>query len=152
MSKRGEQSQQPQTPSGSSIVFRVGGDAIANAVGDRNSVNVNNITARSATGQFDGLDQAFAQIRQAIAVRPTSQEVDKDEISHEVQQLAEEAKKGEKADQTTLKYHLRAIRRMAPDILEVMVAAFESPTAAIATVIRKIALKVKEEAAQTKTD
>jgi hypothetical protein len=52
---------------------------------------------------------------------------------------------GEKAEPTKVERWLRNLAAMAPDILDVTVAAITDPTAGIYMAIRKIAQKVKEE-------
>ena len=54
--------------------------------------------------------------------------------------------KGDKADETTLARHLRSMRRIAPDILDVALAAMQGPLAAFSAVAKKVADKMKESA------
>ena len=60
---------------------------------------------------------------------------------------AETAKvaQGEKADESFLERRLRSIARLAPDILDVMANTFANPTLGVATVIRKLIARVKQE-------
>lgn len=133
-----------ENPSKSNIVFKVKGDATGNAVGDGAYVLAGNIS-NNIKQETAALEKTFSEIVSGVLARPASSNVDTLEIIDEVKRLCEEAKKGESADETTLKYRLRSIGRMAPDILDVIIASFASPLSGISTVLHKIALKVKKE-------
>jgi hypothetical protein len=74
---------------------------------------------------------------------------DKEDLKADVKDVeAETAKvaRGQKPDESFLERRLRSIKRMAPDILDVIAGTFASPTLGAATVIRKIVDRVKQEA------
>jgi hypothetical protein len=133
-----------QTP-GSNITVRVGGNAIGNAIGDGASVRAK-IIAGGNVGATDEIESLFARIDQAISVRADDPSVDKEEIVEAINSLKEIVKAGQAPDEALIKRRLRAIARMAPDILDVIIETFKSPLAGIGAVVRKIALRVKEEA------
>jgi hypothetical protein len=97
-----------------------------------------------ATG--DELARLFAGVYRQIEARPEDPDVDKAELAETVQKIEQEAAKGDEANPTKTERWLRFLGQMAPDILDVTVACLTSPIAGVATVIRKIAEKAKEEA------
>lgn len=140
MKKKDEKS---QAESGTNV--RIGGNATGNAIGQSASVKASIIAGGNVT-QDDQLGKLFDQILAAVNVRPVDPKVDKEEIIESVQGLLAEAQKGDQADENVIKRRLRSIGRMAPDILEVIIGTLISPASGIASVICKIAMKVKEEA------
>lgn len=138
MKKRDEKPQ-------SNIRVRIGGNATGNAIGENASVKAN-IIAGGSVNQDDEIGKLFEQILSAVNARRIDQKVDKEEIIEVVQELLAEANKAEQADEIIIKRRLRSISRMAPDILDVIIETFKNPISGIVTVIRKIALKVKQEA------
>ena len=100
----------------------------------------------STTGaSANDLAQAFEKIYAAIETRPNTSAQDKADLKAEVQDAQAEAAKGEQASEDFLSRRLRNIRRVAPDILDVMVNTLSSPAQGLATVVRKVMLKAKEE-------
>ena len=89
--------------------------------------------------------QAFTAIYAAIEARPNTGIADKADLKAEVQEVQTEAVKGDAANEDFLARHMRNIRRMAPDILEVMVDTLAGPTRGVATIIRKVMLKARSE-------
>lgn len=134
-----------KTSSGSQINLTVGGNAVGNAIGNGATVKAN-IISNGNVNQDTQIAKLFEHVFAAINARPVDQTVDKEEIVEVVQGLSNEADKGDQADENIIKRRLRSISRMAPDILEVIIETFKSPTAGIVAVIQKIALKVKQEA------
>ncbi len=63
-----------------------------------------------------------------------------------VQQVQAEVAKGEEADESSLARYLRGVKRVAPDILEVIVNTFADPALGVATVIRKVMTKAQADA------
>lgn len=99
-------------------------------------------------GHTDALARAFAQIYAAIKARPEDPDVDKDEVTNTVKSIQQEAQKGEQANENKLTRWLRNLAGMAEDIFEVTVAALTGPQAAFATVVRKVAARMKQEQEQ----
>lgn len=127
------------------INVSIGGNATGNAIGNQASVRANTISGGNTTQQ-DELSRLFNKIFISISERSSDPTVDKEEITEVVQQLQEEATKGDKLDESIIRRRLRAIARMAPDILDVVIETFKNPVLGVATVIRNIAQKMKEEA------
>jgi hypothetical protein len=71
--------------------------------------------------------------------------VEKEEIADKVKRIENEVATGEKAEPAKIERWLRNLAAMAPDILDVTVAAVINPIAGISMTIQKIAQKVKEE-------
>ena len=70
---------------------------------------------------------------------------DKADLKDEVRALEAEVAKGEQADAGALGKRLRNIRRIAPDILDVALAALQGPAAGFSTVARKVAARMAQE-------
>ncbi len=91
------------------------------------------------------LSELFSAIYQKIQSRPPDPVVEKEEIIDQVKRIENEMAAGEKAEPAKVERWLRNLAAMAPDILDVTVAAITNPAAGIYLAIRKIAQKVKEE-------
>jgi len=115
---------------------------VVNASG-RARVSINQKSVRSgANPEMDGL---FKHVNEQIKARPEDPNVDKKEIKAQVTQIQAEAAKGPKANPDKLERWMRTLGEMAPDILDVITATLVSPATGIATVLKKIAAKVKAE-------
>lgn len=91
------------------------------------------------------LSQLFAPVYQKIGTRPSDPLVEKEEITDQVERIEKEVASGERAEPAKIERWLKNLAAMAPDILDVTLAALTSPVAGISMTIRKIAQKVKEE-------
>jgi hypothetical protein len=129
---------------------RVGRDKISGDVkvegGVSGSGNVFGHRSQSQVQQgVSGADLAnlFAPIYEQIQA---SQEPDviKSTVTEQVQQVEQEASKGEHADAEKIEGWLTVIGRMAPDILEVVASTLTNPVAGIATTVKKIAEKARQ--------
>ncbi|MBL8093361.1 MAG: hypothetical protein JNL73_04275 [Anaerolineales bacterium] len=80
----------------------------------------------------------FAAVYQSIQARPADPAVDKDEIVETVQRIEKEAAKGDQAEAGKLERWVKNVAGMAPDILEVMAAAFAGPVSAAGTILKKV--------------
>ncbi|HKZ85453.1 MAG TPA: hypothetical protein VJ793_17595 [Anaerolineae bacterium] len=85
----------------------------------------------------------FESIYDRIDARPNTGDADKADLKAEVKDVQAEAAKGEKADEGFLTRHLRNIGRMAPDILEVVLATLANPAVGLGMAAKKIAEKAK---------
>ncbi|HSQ40348.1 MAG TPA: hypothetical protein VLM78_09325 [Anaerolineales bacterium] len=74
---------------------------------------------------------------------------DKADLKTEMQTFEDEDKKGPESNEGFLAQKLRNIRRIAPDILEVVIATIASPAAGFGTIAKKVAEKMKIESAQS---
>ena len=97
------------------------------------------------------IGKLFEQIYSNIEARPNTLPSKKMDLKSEVQEVqsavTQAATKIEEMDENFLSCHFRNIARMAPDILDVVVATLGNPLAGIGVAIKKIAEKAKEETA-----
>ena len=91
------------------------------------------------------LAELFSPIYQKIESRLPDAVVEKEEITDRVKRIEKEVASDEKAEPAKVERWLRNLAAMAPDILDVTVAALTSPIAGISMTVQKIAQKVKEE-------
>ncbi len=87
------------------------------------------------------LAKAFESIYRQIEQRPDTPSEDKADLKAEVEEVEAEVTKGEEANVSFVERRLRNLKRMAPDILEVVVNSLGNPTLGIATAIRKVLAK-----------
>jgi internalin A len=99
-------------------------------VGDENTTTITN--------------SLFKSIYRAIKESPR-EETEKIDLIADINEIEEEVAKGEQADESFLSRRLRNIKKAAPDIADVVLAAFISPTVAVTTIIRNVAKKIKNE-------
>ncbi len=88
----------------------------------------------------------FEVVYQKIDTRPDTSPQDKDDLKAEVKDIEAEVVKGDQADETFLEHRLRNIKRMAPDILEVVVNSFANPALGLTTAVRKVMERAKSQA------
>ena len=91
------------------------------------------------------ISEIFSPIYQKIESRPPDPLVEKEEITDRVKRIENEVATGDKAEPAKVERWLRNLATMAPDILDVTLAALTSPIAGISMAIRKIAQKMKSE-------
>ena len=104
----------------------------------------------STTGlSGEEIAKLFKSVYQQIEQRPDTPPQDKADLKAEVEDVEAEVAKGEEANTTFLERRLRNLKRMAPDILEVVVNALGNPTLGVATAIRKVLARAKAESDQT---
>jgi cell division septum initiation protein DivIVA len=118
--------------------------------GNVNIAGGNVITYKTATGlSADEIKRLFDQLYSAIDVRmktpPSTKRDLKDEIKEIQSTVAEAVEKNTKVEKSLLSRRFRNIARMAPDILDVIVATLASPLAGLGIAVKKIAEKAKEE-------
>jgi hypothetical protein len=124
---------------GSSGNITIGGDVVG-----RDKITSTNTGLSGAE-----IADLFKSIYQQIDGKSSLPLRDKEDLKADVKDVeAETAKvaRGQKPDESFLERRLRSIKRMAPDILDVISGTFASPTLGAATVIRKIVDRVKQEA------
>ena len=107
-------------------------------------------TNTTATGLSAAeIKQLFDQLYTAIETRTETPSANKEVLKSEVQEIeetvTEAAQKNEKVDEGFLSRRFRNIARMAPDVLDVVVATLGSPLAGLGVAVKKIAEKAKEE-------
>lgn len=85
----------------------------------------------------------FQVIYRAIDERPDLSPADKADLKVEVQEIEAEVKKGDQADESFLAHRLRNIKRIAPDIVDVVLAALGNPIAGFGMVAKKVVERMK---------
>jgi len=107
-------------------------------------------THHTTTGLSAGeIKQLFDGLYANIDARFNTSPADKEDIKAEVKEIqstvTEAAQKNEKVDEGFLSRRFRNIARMAPDVLDVVVATLGNPLAGLGVAVKKIAEKAKEE-------
>jgi|SRR5687768_15254608 len=121
------------------------------------SVNVagGDITTHQTTTGLSAAEikQLFDQLYTRIDSRPETSSANKEDLKAEVKEIqttiTEAAQKNEKVEEGFLLRRFRNIARMAPDLLDVIVATLANPLAGLGIAIGKLAQKAKEETEQT---
>ena len=103
---------------------------------------VTGLSAREITPLFDGL---YSQIDARVNTLPADKEDIKAEVKEIQSTVTQAAEKNEKIDEGFLSRRFRNIARMAPDVLDVVVATLGNPLAGLGVTVKKIAEKAKEE-------
>jgi len=123
---------------------------IGNISGVSGEFNVagGNITVQKTTGLSAAeISKLFEQLYSAIEARPGTPPADKADLKADVQEIHEAVKKAREEqkplDESSLARHFRSIARMAPDILDVVVATLGNPLAGMGVAVKKIAEKAK---------
>jgi cell division septum initiation protein DivIVA len=139
---------------------RTSGKGTGIDIGDISDIsgNVNvaggNITTHHTTTGLSATEikQLFDQLYSKIEARPETPTADKEDLKAEVKEIqvtvSEAAQKNEKVDEGFISRRFRNIARMAPDVLDVVVATLGNPLAGLGVAVKKIAEKAKEETRQ----
>jgi hypothetical protein len=90
--------------------------------------------------------ELFEELFRRIDQRPDTPAEDREDLKANVAEIRTEVEKGEQADESFLKMRLRNIKRIAPDIAEVVLATLVNPAAGFALVVGKIAKRAQETA------
>ncbi len=117
---------------------------ISSVSGNVNIAGGNVTTHQTTTGlsaaEIKGL---FDQVYAKIDARPDTPLTDKEDLKAEVKEIqatvTETAKENKKVDESFLARRFRNIARMAPDILDVVVATLANPLAGLGVAVKKIA-------------
>jgi cell division septum initiation protein DivIVA len=91
---------------------------------------------------FDGLYKTIERNNNVSLANKKDLQAEVKEIETTV---TEAVSKSENVDEGELSRHFRNIARMAPDVLEVVVATLVNPLAGLGVAVKKIAEKAKEE-------
>lgn len=92
------------------------------------------------------IDDLFQTVFQKLEQKTDLSDIKKQEIEETVELIKGETQKGTEANEKALGHYFRTLARMAPDILDVIVATATNPILGAGTIIRKIAEKAKAEA------
>jgi hypothetical protein len=127
---------------------------ISNVSGKVNVAGRDIITHETTTGLSAAeIKQLFAPLYRAIETRADTPASSKKDLTTDVQEIqtviTEAAQKNEKVDEGFLARRFRNLARMAPDILDVLVATLGNPVAGLGVAVKKLADKAKSETAQT---
>lgn len=112
------------------MVIQVQGN-VYGAIGNSNKVNF--------------VQKEFEPVYEAIA-DSSHDATEKQDLAAEVDEIRDEVAKGEQANESFLSRRFRNLKKMAPDIADVLLSALLGPGAATSTIVRKVAKKVKEDA------
>lgn len=85
------------------------------------------------------LSLVFEKMYQAIQSRPDDPNIDKEELSETVQRIEQEVKKGDQANDSKLKRWMESLNKMAPDIVDVILASLGGPVSGLTAVLKKVA-------------
>lgn len=123
---------------------------ISNISGNVNVAGGNITTHHTVTGlSAAGIKQLFDGLYSQIDARANTSPADKEDIKAEVIEIqstvTKAVQKNEKIDESFLSRRFRNIARMAPDVLDVVVATLGNPLAGLGVAAKKIAEKAKEE-------
>jgi hypothetical protein len=118
---------------------------IKNASGTVNIAGGNISVTTTISGlSMDEVARAFEAIYTRIETSQNTSAVEKADLKAEVQDVQEAIKRPKKVDESFVTRRLRNIGRMAPDIMEVVLATIISPAAGLGVIGKKIAEKLKE--------
>ena len=95
--------------------------------------------------QPENVRELFAPIFELIDRKSNLSQDDKNDLKDIVEEVSDEAVKGEDADEKKLGRNLRFIARMAPDILDVTLKTIANPVLGLAAVAQKIARKASSD-------
>jgi hypothetical protein len=98
------------------------------------SVNVKQQVTKQVTPEMDRL---FKRVHKQIEAHPP-RAANPARVQEQVKKIEKEAAKGEKADPAKLEGWLIKLSKMAPDILDVMLASLGGPVAGFTAVFKKI--------------
>jgi hypothetical protein len=87
----------------------------------------------------------FRPIYDAIEARPGTSSEDRADILAEVEEIQSWVSRGDDADESFLSRRLRNLKRMAPDILELVLATMANPAAGLGVVAIKLANRMQAE-------
>jgi len=122
-----------QVVSGGNGSIVIGGDARNNVIIQGNNNRV-------------GAPSKFLPIYEKVDVRTDLATPDKTDLKSELQSFEDEDKKGPEANEGFLAQRLRNVKRIAPDILEVVFATIGNPAAGFGMIAKKVADKMKASA------
>ena len=138
----------PKKKYDSRVNIRVGD--ISGVSGEVNFAGGDITTNKTATGlSATEITKIFNQLYSAIEANTKTSPANKEDLKAEVKEIqstvSNAAQKNEKIDEGFLARRFRNIARMAPDVLDVIVATLGNPLAGLGVAVKKIAEKAKEE-------
>ncbi len=135
-----------ETQVGGDRVVQTGGGAyIGGNVSTGGGAFVGRDQIMSLGAGVEGTAKLFQTLYATVDNRPNTRPEDKDDLRAEVRELEQYARdRGDYADESVVARHMRIIGRMAPDILDVILATVGNPVSGFLTVAKKTAEKAKE--------
>lgn len=103
------------------------------------------IETHSGVAGAETIAQAFAPIYAQIDALTRLSSTERADLQATTLEIQGEALKGKKADEMLLQRRLREVERMAPDILEVILATLANPLVGLGLVAKKITAKAADE-------
>lgn len=106
--------------------------------------------AHASSQQFTETDSQellplFEKLYQAIQSRQDDPNVDKEELSDTVQKIKEETAKGDQANTSKLSRWMENLNKMAPDIVDVILASLGGPVSGVTVALKKIAEHARQQ-------
>ena len=92
------------------------------------------------------MEELFKRVHKEIKARP---KVEKTKLEKQVKKIEAEAAKGSTSDQTKLEGWIKALAKMAPDIVDVMAASLAGPVAGFTVVFKKIVERARVTTGET---
>jgi hypothetical protein len=113
---------------------------VGTVVGHNNKIADSAIGENTISHTENLLEPAYRKIEQSGLSKQ-----EKQDLKSEILDIENEINKGDSADDSFLARRLRVLKKMAPDIADVVFASLTSPSVAVAMVIKKVVEKVKAE-------
>ena len=128
---------------------QIGGDQNVIEGSISGGVIVQGRRANVAVQQSGGINEeqlslVFEKLYQAIQARPDDPNVDKEEINETVQKIEQEVKKGDRANDSKLKRWMENLNKMAPDIVDIIIASLGGPVSGLTAVLKKVAERARQ--------
>ncbi len=92
------------------------------------------------------IDELFQTVFHKLEQKTDLPNTEKQEIEETIELIRDETQKGTEANEKALGHYIRTLARMAPDVLDVVIATATNPLLGAGTMIRKVAEKAKAEA------
>jgi translation elongation factor EF-1alpha len=125
-----------------------GGVAIA---GNVSSSTITTGNQNIINPQITKKEELLENIYIIIDDHPELDAIAKDDLKTDVQEIQKEDVKGGDVDETFIARRLRNIQRMAPDILDVVLATIGNPTAGFSMITKKVADRMKADTENLKS-
>ena len=87
----------------------------------------------------------FSPIYQAVSKRPKTSARKREILRNNVEEIETEIQKGANADKKFISQRIESLKKMAPDILEIVLATLANPVGGISLVVTKLAIKVSKD-------
>jgi len=131
----------------------VHGDVIGGVVGDKGKAKVGKIvtgdeiklTLGDDVEILTSKDDPFFEVYQNLKEFHQKNPKQAQKVAKEVEQIKSELQKEEEANDSFLEQRLKNIRRMAPDIFDIILKTIANPVNAFTEVAKKIAEKISRE-------